>query len=66
MRGQIIDINGLEAFVELDGGSLVSVPTHQLAGASIGDRIYLTSSTSPNNHNLSECNINPFMNDFFQ
>lgn len=66
MHGQIIDINGLEAFVELDGGSLVSVPTHQLAGASVGDRIYLTNSISPNSHNLSECNVNPFMNNFFQ
>ncbi|MDY6011327.1 hypothetical protein [Clostridium sp.] len=63
MHGQIVDINNLEAFVELDDGNLVSVPTTQLSGASIGDHIHLNNCISPNNHNLLKYNTNPFMND---
>lgn len=63
MQGQIIDINNLEAFIELDNGNLISVPTTQLSGASIGDHICLSNSISPNNHNLFKHNINPFIND---
>lgn len=63
MHGQIVDINNLEAFVELDDGNLVLVPTTQLSGASIGDRILLNNRISPNNHNLLKYNSNPFLND---
>lgn len=63
MHGQIVDINNLEAFVELDDGNLVLVPTTQLSRASIGDSIHLNNSISPNNHNLLKYNSNPFLND---
>lgn len=63
MHGQIVDINNLEAFVELDDGNLVLVPITQLSGASIGDSINLNASISPNNHTLLKYNSNPFLND---
>lgn len=67
MRGKVLDINNLEAFIELENGTLISRPLCEIAGASIGDHISVSfdNSSSPSNHNFSNYIINPLMNDFF-
>ncbi|WP_024614163.1 hypothetical protein [Clostridium sp. Ade.TY] len=67
MRGQILDINNLEAFIELENGSLISRPLCEIAGASIGDHVSVSvdNISSPSNHNFSKYIVNPLMHDFF-
>ncbi len=67
MRGQILDINNLEAFIELENGTLISRPLCEIAGASIGDYVSVSvdNISSPSNHNFSKYIVNPLMHDFF-
>lgn len=68
MHGKIIDINNLEAFIELDDGRLISVPVCQISNPSIGSDIYLTNPApiSPNNHSFYQYVINPLITNYFQ
>lgn len=66
MRGKVLDINSLEAFVELESGELTSIPISEVTGASIGDyvSISVSNSISPGNHNISRYIANPLDNIF--
>ncbi|MDQ0150215.1 hypothetical protein ACFO6R_04380 [Eubacterium multiforme] len=62
MRGQIIDINNLETFIELEDGRLISIPSYQTNKASIGNYIYISNniSNSPMNHSFGKYTNNIF------
>ena len=62
MRGQIIDINDIEAFIKLEDGRLISIPSYKTNGSSIGKYIYLTDtlSNSPSNHYFCKYTNNIF------
>ncbi|AIY84495.1 MAG: hypothetical protein KIB43_12985 [Clostridium baratii] len=65
MRGHIIDINNLEAFVEFDDSTISSVPIFLVGKSSIGDYVDISSSNIKSSHITSANYISPFLNNLY-
>lgn len=65
MRGHIIDINNLEAFIEFDDSSISSVPIFLIGKSSVGDYVDISSSNIKSSHITLSNYINPFLNNLY-
>ena len=65
MRGHVIDINNLEAFVEFDNLSIAAVPVFLIGTASIGDSVDISSYNIKSSHVSLSNYISPFLNNIY-
>lgn len=65
MRGIIIDKNFSEAFVYLEDGETISVPSSEVTDSNVGDMIFLSNVSLPTNYNSNSNIINEKLIDFF-
>ena len=65
MRGHIIDINNLEAFVEFDDSTIASVPIFLIGKSAIGDYVDISSSNIKSSHITISNYISPFLNNLY-
>ena len=65
MRGIIIDKNFSEAFVCLEDGETISIPSSEVTDSNVGEMITLSNISIPTNYNSNTNLTNEKLLDFF-